>query len=145
MSTLVTLPLSSMSLPMAPIVLTSSVTSTSSVTMPTKMQSSFSVANSGPGKKDQGNRSSFVWFCFVFFKPSQERNIGAYLLRRWFQCQTLATSSKAQNLFSLLPVFSCSHLFHQSEDRTLINKKIRLKKIIHIYKKVMFGCDALLD
>lgn len=55
MNTLVTLPLSSMSLPMAPIILTSSVMSTSSVTMPTKMQSSFFVANSGPGQKDHGD------------------------------------------------------------------------------------------
>lgn len=45
----------------------------------------------------------------------------------WFQCQTLVTSSTAQNWFSLLPVFSCSHLFHQSEARTWIYLHLKTK------------------
>lgn len=60
MNKLVTLPLSSMSLPMAPIILTSSIMSTSSVTMPTKMQSSVSVENSGPGQKDHSDKGKLM-------------------------------------------------------------------------------------
>lgn len=52
MNIAVTLPLSSMSLPRAAIVSTSSEMSTSSVTMPIKIQSS-SVPNSGPAKREQ--------------------------------------------------------------------------------------------
>lgn len=61
MNTLVTLPLSSMSLPVAPIILTSSIMSTSSVTMPTKMQSSFSVENAGPRQKDHGDKRKLMY------------------------------------------------------------------------------------
>lgn len=120
--TAVTLPLSSMSLPRAAIVSNNSETSTSSVTMPTKIQFS-PVPNSGPGERKGRNKSRC---CLDKYCKSHWQQAYQILrswkdtnqMKRWYQCPALVVSLAAQYLISPVPVSFWRHPFLQTVAHT---------------------------